>query len=119
MVRNMESAGVSRERARRISGHKTDSVNSRYNIVNEADLEDAGRRRIHWGCVSARIHSSGDVSKKRYGNWYGREKRAKRKLMINKAGEVREWPNRAVSKTAVWETGPWVRIPPSPPRNQC
>src|SRR5690349_14440164 len=100
MVRNMESAGVSRERARRISGHKTDSVYSRYNIVNEAELEDAGRR-IHWGCVSASIRSLGDVSKKRYGNWYGREKRAKHKLMINKAGEVREWPNRAVSKTAV------------------
>jgi len=30
-------------------------------------------------------------------------------------GEVREWPNRAVSKTAVRATGPWVRIPPSPP----
>jgi integrase len=46
MVRNMESAGVSRERARRISGHKTDSVYSRYNIVNEADLEDAGRKVV-------------------------------------------------------------------------
>jgi hypothetical protein len=30
-------------------------------------------------------------------------------------GEVREWPNRAVSKTAVLATGPWVRSPPSPP----
>lgn len=32
-------------------------------------------------------------------------------------GEVREWPNRAVSKTAVGVTRPWVRSPPSPP--QC
>ena len=30
-------------------------------------------------------------------------------------GEVRERPNRAVSKTAVGVTRPWVRIPPSPP----
>src|SRR5207247_988168 len=32
-----------------------------------------------------------------------------------RGGEVRERPNRAVSKTAVRVTGPWVRIPPSPP----
>ena len=32
-------------------------------------------------------------------------------------GEVRERPNRAVSKTAVPVTGPWVRIPPSPPQD--
>lgn len=31
-------------------------------------------------------------------------------------GEVREWPNRAVSKTAVGVTRPWVRSPPSPPQ---
>ena len=30
-------------------------------------------------------------------------------------GEVREWLNRAVSKTAVPYRVPWVRIPPSPP----
>ena len=37
-------------------------------------------------------------------------------LFVHKfGGEVREWPNRAVSKTAVRVTGPWVRIPPSPP----
>ena len=34
-------------------------------------------------------------------------------------GEVREWPNRAVSKTAVLATGPWVRSPPSPPNQAC
>ena len=33
-------------------------------------------------------------------------------------GEVRERPNRAVSKTAVGVTRPWVRIPPSPPYQQ-
>jgi hypothetical protein len=30
-------------------------------------------------------------------------------------GEVREWLNRAVSKTVVPLRVPWVRIPPSPP----
>ena len=30
-------------------------------------------------------------------------------------GEVREWLNRAVSKTVVPVRVPWVRIPPSPP----
>ena len=30
-------------------------------------------------------------------------------------GEVREWLNRAVSKTVVPYKVPWVRIPPSPP----
>ena len=35
------------------------------------------------------------------------------------SGEVREWPNRAVSKTAVLATGPWVRSPPSPPNQAC
>src|SRR5437870_7192426 len=34
---------------------------------------------------------------------------------VSPSGEVREWPNRAVSKTAVLATGPWVRSPPSPP----
>src|SRR5690606_38370208 len=32
-----------------------------------------------------------------------------------RAGEVREWLNRAVSKTVVPLRVPWVRIPPSPP----
>jgi hypothetical protein len=38
------------------------------------------------------------------------------KLTRSTCGEVREWPNRAVSKTAVLATGPWVRSPPSPPK---
>src|SRR5438874_12918689 len=35
---------------------------------------------------------------------------------IEKAGEVREWLNRAVSKTVEPLRVPWVRIPPSPPK---
>ncbi len=35
--------------------------------------------------------------------------------LIWKKGEVREWLNRAVSKTVEPLRVPWVRIPPSPP----
>ncbi len=33
----------------------------------------------------------------------------------NNIGEVAEWSKALVLKTRVWETAPWVRIPPSPP----
>src|SRR5688572_17090115 len=34
-------------------------------------------------------------------------------------GEVREWTNRHAWKACVPATGPWVRIPPSPPNKAC
>ena len=43
-VRNLVRAGVSQDLARRISGHKTDSIFSRYNITAEEDLADAARK---------------------------------------------------------------------------
>ena len=43
-IRNMIRRGVPQKTAREISGHKTDSVFSRYNIVSEADIADAARK---------------------------------------------------------------------------
>ena len=43
-ARNLIRAGVERDTARRITGHKTDSIFSRYNIVAEEDLLDADRK---------------------------------------------------------------------------
>jgi integrase len=56
-VRNMIRRGVPQKTAREISGHKTDSVFNRYNIVSEADLQDAARK-IETGAKAAVIHSS-------------------------------------------------------------
>lgn len=43
-VRNMERAGVPRSQAMAITGHKTDSVYSRYAIVSEIDIKAAGEK---------------------------------------------------------------------------
>jgi integrase len=43
-ARNLLRAGVSRDVARRITGHETDSMFSRYAIVEEADLMDAATK---------------------------------------------------------------------------
>jgi integrase len=41
-VRNFERAKVSRDIAKKITGHKTDAIYSRYNIVSDEDLAEAG-----------------------------------------------------------------------------
>jgi hypothetical protein len=43
-LRNMIRAGVSRDVARKISGHATDSIFSRYNIADKNDLSDAAAK---------------------------------------------------------------------------
>lgn len=43
-VRRMIRAGVPQKTAREISGHKTDAVFNRYNIISEADIRDAARK---------------------------------------------------------------------------
>jgi hypothetical protein len=40
----MERARISRETAKKISGHKTDSAYRRYNIVDNRDIEHAGKQ---------------------------------------------------------------------------
>lgn len=39
-VRNMDRAGVPRQTAKAITGHKTDTVYNRYRIVNEQDIRE-------------------------------------------------------------------------------
>lgn len=55
-VCNMIRRGVPQKTARQISGHKTDSVFERYNIVSQADILDAARK-IEAG-AKAVMHSS-------------------------------------------------------------
>jgi integrase len=43
-ARSLIRAGVGRDVARRITGHKTDSVFSRYNVTTESDLRDAAEK---------------------------------------------------------------------------
>ncbi len=47
-ARNLDRAGVSRDIARKITGHKTDSMYTRYNIVNEEDLVEAGLKVVQY-----------------------------------------------------------------------
>jgi len=55
-VRNMVRRGIPQKTARTISGHKSDSIFSRYNIVSEDDIRDAAKK-IEAG-AKAVMHSS-------------------------------------------------------------
>jgi integrase len=43
-VRNLERAGVSRSAAMKMTGHKTETVYSRYAIISESDLQEAAAK---------------------------------------------------------------------------
>ena len=60
-VRNLIRAGVSRDVARKISGHETDSIFSRYNITSPEDLNDAGRKLNEYH-KNASSDGRGDIS---------------------------------------------------------
>jgi integrase len=55
-VRNMVRRGIPQKTARTISGHKSDSIFARYNIVSEDDIRDAAKK-IEAGAKDV-IHSS-------------------------------------------------------------
>jgi integrase len=57
-IRNMTRAGVSRDVAKKISGHQTDSIFSRCNITDENDLAEA----------AAMIQARREISRKTVGN---------------------------------------------------
>jgi integrase len=53
-VRNMERAGIPRKVAMAISGHKTENIYRRYDIVAHRDLADAAVRMDHYfGAIKA------------------------------------------------------------------
>ncbi len=56
-ARNLIRSGVSQEVAKRITGHKTDSMFSRYNIVAENDLAEAAAKLEAWRNVAKQSRS--------------------------------------------------------------
>jgi integrase len=46
--RNMRKAGIDSSIRKKISGHKTDSMERRYNIIDTADIKAAGRQLARW-----------------------------------------------------------------------
>ena len=66
-MRNLIRAGVPQSVAMRISGHKTASVFTRYNIVDERDVVDAGRKLESYDAEQGR----GGFGRARAWKWNG------------------------------------------------
>jgi hypothetical protein len=97
-VRNMIRRGVPQKTVRQISGHKTDSVFSRYNIISENDIADASRK-VEEGAKAAlkgSIHSSLIAEPSEEAQ---REQPESKPLYNQWASAVREWRNWQTRKT--------------------
>ena len=55
-TRNMRKAGIDQALRMKISGHKTDSMERRYNIIDVQDIKEAGRKMKEWADQQKRKH---------------------------------------------------------------
>ena len=62
-VRNMDRAGVPRQTAKQITGHKTDAVYNRYRIVNEQDIRDGMLQAQEYFCKHGQYTDNDDLAK--------------------------------------------------------
>jgi hypothetical protein len=52
----MRKAGIDQALRMKISGHKTDSMERRYNIIDVQDIKEAGRKMKEWADQQKRKH---------------------------------------------------------------
>jgi len=94
-ARNMDRAGVPHNAIKRIMGHKTDAMFSRYRIVAQSDLAEAARTAEGlFARLDAEAGASGGViqrgkrpesnTDRRYGQTYGHEDGKRRDLATAK-----------------------------------
>lgn len=55
-TRNMRKAGIDQALRMKISGHKTDSMERRYNIIDVEDVKEAGRQMKAWAQQQKKKH---------------------------------------------------------------